>query len=103
MHPPAANTFFILAEVFPSWQLKAIIRDALWVCGGCGCDGLASMDVVLTCVSLAGGQGKTVLELGSGCGLAGLVAAALGAHVVLTDLPTVVVSLYARPAARHAR
>ena len=33
-------------------------------------------------------QGKTVLELGSGCGLAGLTVAAMGAakEVILTDL-----------------
>jgi Lysine methyltransferase len=33
-----------------------------------------------------------VLELGSGCGLVGLLAAALGAHTMLTDLPSVLVS-----------
>ncbi|XVF43785.1 hypothetical protein PTKIN_Ptkin02bG0068400 [Pterospermum kingtungense] len=32
-------------------------------------------------------QGKKVIELGSGCGLVGCVAALLGAQVVLTDLP----------------
>lgn len=32
-------------------------------------------------------QGKKVVELGSGCGLVGCVAAFLGAHATLTDLP----------------
>ncbi|KAK9925635.1 hypothetical protein M0R45_022906 [Rubus argutus] len=32
-------------------------------------------------------QGKKVVELGSGCGLVGCIAALLGGHVVLTDLP----------------
>lgn len=35
-------------------------------------------------------HGKRVLELGSGTGLAGLCAAAAGAHVLMTDLPSVV-------------
>ncbi|XP_051133137.1 uncharacterized protein LOC127252845 [Andrographis paniculata] len=32
-------------------------------------------------------QGKNVIELGSGCGLVGCIAALLGAQVTLTDLP----------------
>ncbi|EOX92732.1 S-adenosyl-L-methionine-dependent methyltransferases superfamily protein [Theobroma cacao] len=32
-------------------------------------------------------QGRKVIELGSGCGLVGCIAALLGAQVVLTDLP----------------
>ncbi|GER32741.1 S-adenosylmethionine-dependent methyltransferase domain-containing protein [Striga asiatica] len=40
--------------------------------------------VELGAVSL---QGKKVVELGSGCGLVGCIAALLGAQVVLTDLP----------------
>lgn len=38
-------------------------------------------------------QGKCIIELGAGCGLVGLVFAALGANVLLTDLPNVTVSL----------
>lgn len=34
--------------------------------------------------------GKTVLELGSGCGLAGLSFMVKGAEVTLTDLPHIV-------------
>lgn len=33
-----------------------------------------------------------MIELGAGCGLVGLVFAALGAKVLLTDLPNVLVS-----------
>lgn len=32
-------------------------------------------------------QGKKIVELGSGCGLVGCIAALLGAQVILTDLP----------------
>jgi predicted nicotinamide N-methyase len=37
--------------------------------------------------------GKTVLELGSGCGLAGLSFMVKGAEVTLTDLPQIVSQL----------
>jgi hypothetical protein len=36
---------------------------------------------------LHGTQSKTVIELGAGCGVAGLVAHAMGGQVTLTDLP----------------
>ena len=34
-------------------------------------------------------RGATAIELGAGCGLVGMLAAAVGAHVTLTDLPDV--------------
>ena len=34
-------------------------------------------------------RGSTAIELGAGCGLVGMLAAAAGAHVTLTDLPAV--------------
>jgi predicted nicotinamide N-methyase len=37
------------------------------------------------CMQASAGDAKTVIELGSGCGLAGLVAASLGGDVLLTD------------------
>ena len=44
-----------------------------------------------------------MVELGSGCGLVGLVLACLGAHVLLTDLPHVLVMSQSKPCCRpHA-
>ncbi|KAK3031890.1 hypothetical protein RJ639_035200, partial [Escallonia herrerae] len=38
-------------------------------------------------VGMIGLQGKKVVELGSGCGLVGCIAALLGAQIILTDMP----------------
>lgn len=46
---------------------------------------------------------KACVELGSGTGLVGLCAAAVGAHVLLTDVPTVVRDATAPNVARNAR
>eukprot|EP00191_Tetraselmis_sp_GSL018_P008901 CAMPEP_0177608816 /NCGR_PEP_ID=MMETSP0419_2-20121207/18690_1 /TAXON_ID=582737 /ORGANISM="Tetraselmis sp., Strain GSL018" /LENGTH=335 /DNA_ID=CAMNT_0019103565 /DNA_START=24 /DNA_END=1031 /DNA_ORIENTATION=- len=40
-------------------------------------------------------QGRRVLELGAGTGIAGIVAAICGAHVTMTDLPSIVPSIKA--------
>jgi predicted nicotinamide N-methyase len=40
--------------------------------------------------SISNLSGKSVLELGSGCGLGGIAFMMKGARVVLTDLPSVV-------------
>lgn len=47
-------------------------------------------------------EGRTVLELGCGVGLAGLVAAAHGARVVMTDYLPVAVAIAAENARRNA-
>eukprot|EP00798_Chlamydomonas_sp_ICE-L_P009785 gene9785-7669_t len=60
-----------------------------------GSTGFLIWDGSFLCIELLKGElgellkGKKVVELGSGTGLAGLCAAAAGAHVLLSDLPSV--------------
>lgn len=47
-------------------------------------------------------KGKKVIELGCGTGVAGLAAALQGAHVLLTDLPSVVEGAVQRNISRNS-
>ena len=52
------------------------------------------MNVIMNIwINICAVQGMHVVELGSGCGLVGLLLATLGAHVALTDLPMTMVSV----------
>ena len=68
-----------------------------------GCDILWSM-VMPTTVALNLDRlvGRTVLELGAGCGLVGLIAAQTASHVVITDGDVPEVALCTDNATRHA-
>ncbi|EGZ10312.1 hypothetical protein PHYSODRAFT_549451 [Phytophthora sojae] len=84
-----AGRSYALSETLRSAELAPIFADAwtasrVWEASRF----LAKRLVRFAAASPAAfdvGAGQSVLELGSGCGLAGLVAAALGADVLLTD------------------
>lgn len=67
----------------PDYSVAAATGHTLWPGSYCLIDWLQAQPA-------AGLQGCVMLELGAGIGLAGLAAAALGSHVLLTDLPAVV-------------
>jgi predicted nicotinamide N-methyase len=67
----------------PSWNLAAATGNRVWD----SCHTLVSWMLANASQCI---QGKSVVELGSGCGLAGMACACLGARkVVLTDLESV--------------
>ncbi|KAG1715978.1 hypothetical protein ID866_1202 [Astraeus odoratus] len=75
---------------FPISSDKESIQITLKVDASPGCGGIAwpAGEVLSNYIALRGERycrGRTVLELGSGTGLVGLVAAALGGHVWITD------------------
>ncbi|KAG7393078.1 hypothetical protein PHYPSEUDO_012413 [Phytophthora pseudosyringae] len=77
---------YALSETLRSAELAPIFEDAwtasrVWEASRFLAERLARF----ASESPAAFAGQSVLELGSGCGLAGLVAAALGADVLLTD------------------
>ncbi|KAF1329477.1 putative n2,n2-dimethylguanosine trna methyltransferase, partial [Globisporangium splendens] len=85
---------FELSETLQSEELAPIFADAwtasrVWDASTYLSEHLIAFATTLQthsfCTQSSTGDVKTVIELGSGCGLAGLVAASLGGDVLLTD------------------
>lgn len=77
-----ASTTHVCARAESNWFLLKLLREGPLAARLSGC---------------------RVVDLGSGPGLAGIAAAASGAHVLLTDLPSVVDELLSRNVTRNAR